>query len=121
MGATTDYIFTESSSRSQLLLYISSSILGFIYPITFALVIYVVIFGDKIKSKTPYFTALLITALISLFNVFEHFNIAVGKISYYKSYIPLASQNLEWILPSFLGFMIAYFISKKIKKSSFQP
>jgi len=192
MGATTDYIFTESSSRSQLLLYISNSvlgkygtlamslsialaclttaialtcavgiffaditknkvtykqvvvvcclvsgfisinsvdeiinfagsILGFIYPITFALVIYVVIFGDKIKSKTPYFTALLITALISLFNVFEHFNIAVGKISYYKSYIPLASQNLEWILPSFLGFMIAYFISKKIKKSSFQP
>ncbi|RRJ89438.1 branched-chain amino acid transport system II carrier protein [Paenimyroides tangerinum] len=187
LGATTDYQFTETSSRTQLLLHISTSvigeygtlaisvsmalaclttaialtcavgtffaeltnnkfgyaeavisctlvsalfsinsvddiinyagsILGFVYPITFALVIYVVLFGNKITQKLPYVVALLITTFISAFRVLAHFNIATTEINYYKEFIPLGSHNLEWVIPSFIGFIITYFITKNSSK-----
>lgn len=184
LGATTDYQFTEISSRTQLLLHISTSvlgeygtlaisvsmalaclttaialtcavgtffaeltnnkfgyaeavitctlvsalfsvnsvddiinyaasILGFVYPITFALVIYVVLFGNKIKQKLPYVVALLITTFISAFRLLGHFDVAVSEINYFKGFIPLGNHNLEWVIPSFVGFVITYFITKK--------
>mgnify|MGYP003412374747 FL=1 len=187
LGATTDYQFTETSSRTQLLLHISTSvlgeygtlaisvsmalaclttaialtcavgtffaeltnnkfgyaeavisctlvsalfsinsvddiinyagsILGFVYPITFALVIYVVLFGNKITQKLPYVVALLITTFISAFRVLAHFNIATTEINYYKEFIPLGSHNLEWVIPSFIGFIITYFMTKNSSK-----
>lgn len=190
LGATTNYEFTEASSRTQLLLHISTSvlgkygtlaislsmalaclttaialtcavgtffaeltnnklgyaegvilctlisalfsinsvddiieyagaILGFVYPITFALVIYVVVFGNKIKTKKPYVVALLVTAFISTFRVFEHFNIGNEQINYFKSFIPLANQNLEWVVPSLIGFLIAYFFTRSENKKLF--
>ena len=190
LGATTDYQFTETSSRTQLLLHISTSvlgeygtlaisvsmalaclttaialtcavgtffaeltnnkfgyaeavisctlvsalfsinsvddiinyagsILGFVYPITFALVIYVVLFGNKITQKLPYVVALLITTFISAFRVLAHFNIATTEINYYKEFIPLGSHNLEWVIPSFIGFIITYLVTKnKVKNLS---
>ena len=190
LGATTDYQYTETSSRTQLLLHISTSvlgeygtlaisvsmalaclttaialtcavgtffaeltnnkfgyveavitctlmstlfsinsvadimayagsILGFVYPITFALVIYVVLFGNKITQKLPYVVALLITTFISAFRVLEHFNIAATEINYFKGFIPLGNHNLEWVVPSFIGFIITYLITKnKVKNLS---
>ena len=189
LGATTDYQFTETSSRTQLLLHISTSILGsygtlaisismalaclttaialtcafgtffaeltnnkfgyseavimctlvsalfainsvddiiayagsilgFVYPITFALVIYVVLFGNKIKEKQPYVVALLITAFISFFRVLEHFKIGAEQINYFKGFIPLGSHNLEWVVPSFIGFIITYLINKSASKKT---
>lgn len=188
LGATTDYEFSESSSRTQLLLHISNSILGsygtlaisismalaclttaialtcavgtffaeltnnklgytegvilctlisalfsintvddiiayagsilgFVYPITFALVIYVVLFGNKVTQKMPYVVALLITTFISAFRVLEHFNIGAEKIRYYKDFLPLGNHNLEWVIPSFIGFVITYLVTKASKKN----
>lgn len=189
LGATTDYQFTETSSRTQLLLHISTSvlgaygtlaisismalaclttaialttavgaffaeltnnklkytegvilctlisalfsinsvddiiayagsILGFVYPITFALVIYVVLFGNTVTKKMPYVVALLITTFISAFRILTHFNIAVAEINFYKGFIPLGDHNLEWVIPSFIGFAITYLITKNTSKKS---
>lgn len=188
LGATTDYQFTETSSRTQLLLHISTSvlgqygtlaislsmalaclttaialtcavgtffaeltnnklgyaegvilctlisalfsintvddiinyagsILGFVYPITFALVIYVVVFGNIVKNKTPYVVALLVTAFISTFRVFQHFNIGAETIAYYKSFIPLSNHNLEWVVPSLIAFLLTAFLTKSKKQN----
>ena len=188
LGATTDYQFTEGSSRTQLLLHISNSILGsygtlaisvsmalaclttaialtcavgsffaeltnnklgytegvilctlisalfsinsvddiiayagsilgFVYPITFALVIYVVLFGNKITQRLPYVVALLITTFISAFRLLAHFNIATTEINYYKGLIPLGNHNLEWVVPSFIGFIVTYLVIKNKKKN----
>ncbi len=41
--------------------------LAFVYPITITLVIYIVLFGKTIKSKTPYIFALIASTIIAIF------------------------------------------------------
>lgn len=94
----------------------AGSILGFVYPITFALVIYVVLFGSKVREKQPYLVALIITTIVSTFRLLAHFNIATEKIDIAKDFIPLGNHNLEWVVPSFVGFVITYFLTKKSEK-----
>ena len=77
-----------------------------------------VLFGNKIKEKQPYEVALVITTIISTFRLLAHFNIATDTISELKSFIPLGNHNLEWVVPSFVGFVVTYFIIKKTSSKS---
>lgn len=189
LGATTDYALTENTSRTDLLLHISQSILGkngtyvisvaisvaclttaialtsatgsffekltngkvsytigvivctlismylsiksvddiigyavnillFIYPITFALILYVLLFGRLVKTRLPYIATIIVTAMISLISVFENIKIDVFGLYELKKIIPLNSHNLEWFIPSLVTFIVFAFISRTKKRAN---
>lgn len=88
-------------------------LLGFVYPIVFALVMYLVFFGRFVKSKNPYIAAVIITTIISSLSVLQYYNIFTGVVTTLKNSLPLVQHNLEWGIPSFLIFIITAFFSRK--------
>ena len=82
-------------------------ILGFVYPITFALILTVLFFGKMIFSRTPYIAAVTTAGVIALLSVFQHFNILTEPIQAIKNVLPLSEHHLDWLLPSFAAFFIA--------------
>lgn len=90
----------------------AASILGFIYPITFALILTVLIFGKIVYSRTPYVVAIIVTTLIALISVLAHFKIYPESMAKIKSLMPFAEHNLEWLIPAFLSFGIAALLVK---------
>lgn len=188
LGATSDYVWSENASRTDLLLHISTSVLGktgmyiistaiafaclttaialtcstgmifeklskgkiayklgvilctiisfflsvksvdeiikyavnillFIYPITFTLILSVLLLGRVVKSRFPFVMAILTTAVISLISVFENLNLQPEFFSRIKQWLPLSNFKLEWLLPSLIVLLIASFsISQKNKK-----
>lgn len=91
-------------------------LLMFVYPITFAMVIYIVFFGKWINGKAPYIGAVAITALVSLLSIPGYLSIDVPIFIKIKEFLPGASHNLEWILPSLLGFILGCLYDKFIGK-----
>ncbi|MBF5026520.1 branched-chain amino acid transport system II carrier protein [Planobacterium oryzisoli] len=88
-------------------------ILGFVYPITFTLILTVLIFGKKIFLKGPYIAALLVTTLLSLVPVLEFFGAAPENLLSAVNMLPLAEHDLGWIIPSLLTFGTVYFFTRK--------
>ncbi len=82
-------------------------ILGFVYPITFALILTVLFFGKIIFSRTPYVAAVATAGFVALLSVLENFGVLVEPIQALKSWLPLSEHQLEWLLPSFAAFSIA--------------
>lgn len=82
-------------------------ILGFVYPITFALILTVLLFGKIIFSRTPYVAAVATAGFVALLSVLENFGVLVEPIQALKSWLPLSEHQLEWLLPSFAAFFIA--------------
>ncbi|CAA7196285.1 Branched-chain amino acid transport system 2 carrier protein [Chryseobacterium potabilaquae] len=88
-------------------------LLGFVYPIVFTLIIYLIFFEKIIKSKAPYVAAVITSALVSSLSIFQHYGIAESFMTSLKDSLPLVKHSLEWVLPSFLAFTITSFFSKK--------
>ncbi len=86
--------------------------LAFVYPIVITLVLYIVIFGQFIKSKLPYVGALIastIIAFIYLFNILGYWSTETLSIF---NYIPFFKIELGWIVPSIIGFIVGYIINR---------
>lgn len=95
-------------------------ILGFIYPITFALILTVLFFGKLIFSRAPFIAAVTVAALVASLSVFQHFNLFPQSVAQINSWLPLSQHQLGWLLPSFLAFFIAAGFNSGRKKTSRQ-
>ncbi|OWR15256.1 branched-chain amino acid transport system II carrier protein [Chryseobacterium sp. VAUSW3] len=91
-------------------------ILGFVYPITFSLILTLLFFGKIIFSKTPFVAAVVTAALVASLSVFQYFNIFSEPVEQINSRLPLSQHQLGWLIPSFLVFFIAAAINSGRKK-----
>lgn len=91
-------------------------ILGFVYSITFALILTVLFFGKIILSKAPFIAAVTVAALVAAISVFQHFNLFPQSVAQINSLLPLSQYQLGWLLPSFLTFFIVAAFSSGRKK-----
>ena len=86
--------------------------LAFVYPITITLVIYIVLFGKTIKSKTPYIFALIASTIIAIFGLLK----LLGKLDESTienlNKIPFFEYDLGWIAPSIIGFGIGLLVDR---------
>lgn len=89
------------------------NILLFVYPIVFTLILLMLVFGKKVKTRVPYFLAILMASLLSLISIGENLGWKVAFLSTMKKAIPLQEYSLEWLLPSFFVFGISCLFSRK--------
>lgn len=96
------------------------NILLFIYPITFAMMLYILVFGKKVKSRQPYIAGIVVAGLVSLISVAENLKLPVSGLYQLKSAIPLSDYSLEWLLPSLVAFLLVAMLSSNspIEKSA---
>lgn len=85
--------------------------LMFIYPITIILIILNVL-PERHTSTTVFKIVVAVTFLFSIPD-FLGYIIDAEYLSGFKNTIPFAEQNLGWVLPAFLSFIIANLIQKK--------
>lgn len=90
--------------------------LGFVYPITITLVIYIVIFGRNIKSKSPYIGALLASTLIAILGLLKILGFFDENMLSNLNKIPFFEYDLGWIVPSIIGFIIGIIYDKVSSK-----
>ena len=87
--------------------------LMFIYPLTIVL-IFLNVIRTKFASKLVFRAVVLVTFLFSIPD-FLGFIIEANWLNAIKNVIPLANQNLGWVLPAFLTFTIVNLITKQKK------
>lgn len=87
--------------------------LAFIYPIVITLVLYIVLFGKKIKEKQPYIGALIAATIIGFFGLLKILGLLSNETLLLLNKIPFFEEDLGWILPSIIGFIIGYFLKMK--------
>lgn len=90
--------------------------LAFVYPITITLVIYIVIFGRNIKSKSPYIGALLASTLIAILGLLKILGFFDENMLSNLNKIPFFEYDLGWIVPSIIGFIIGIIYDKVSSK-----
>ena len=90
---------------------IALPILLFIYPITIVLIILNAI-PNKYAPKLVFRVVVLLTFLFSIPDVVGVINPS-KNLSYVVNFIPFANYSLGWVLPSFVGFIIANLLVKK--------
>ena len=78
--------------------------LMFIYPITIVLILLNVI-PERLATKSVFRAVVLITFLFSIPD-FLGFLLPEGSLDAIKQIIPLANQNLGWVLPALITFLI---------------
>lgn len=83
--------------------------LAFVYPIVITLVIYIVLFGKHVKSKTPYLFALIASSIIGLLGLLNIVGLLDEQTVSYLKYIPFFEYDMGWIIPSALGFIFGLF------------
>lgn len=105
-------MFFSINSVDEIIVY-AINILLFIYPITLTVIIYTLIFSKLVKNKLPYIMTIISTAIISLIAVFENLGLDFKTLYKFKKSIPLENYQLEWLLPSFIVFIIFAFFKKK--------
>lgn len=86
--------------------------LAFVYPIVITLVLYVVIFGRWVKSKTPYIAALIASTIIAALNVMKILGILHDGILAWLNHIPFFAYELGWVVPSFVFFVIGFGVDR---------
>lgn len=89
--------------------------LAFVYPITITLVLYIVIFGNFVKSKLPYICALLASTLVALIGVLKILGFWSKETLQLFNNIPLFEMDLGWVVPSIIGFVIGLILDKSRK------
>ena len=90
-------------------------VLMFIYPITIAL-IFLNVIPQKYASKKV-FRAVVLMAFIFSIPDFLGFLIPTEGLEGIKSIIPFAQQNLGWVLPSVLAFIVINLTNIKVVRS----
>ena len=89
--------------------------LAFVYPITITLVIYIVLFGKIVKSKTPFVFALLASTIIATLGLLKLLGYFDESTVSSLNKIPFFEYDLGWVVPSIIGFGFGLLIDK-IKK-----
>lgn len=91
--------------------------LAFIYPIVMTLVLYIVLFGNKITSKIPYIGAIIASTLIGFISFLNVLGFVSASTLETLKVIPFFEYDLGWIVPSIIGFIIGLVVKKnKIEK-----
>ncbi len=85
-------------------------ILGFIYPITFTLIIILLLFGKRVFSKKPYMWSLGVSGLVSLLGVLEYFELFSSGTSTIRNILPFSEYQLDWVIPALITFLLVYVI-----------
>ncbi|WP_413533658.1 branched-chain amino acid transport system II carrier protein [Empedobacter brevis] len=86
--------------------------LAFVYPITITLVIYIVVFGKFVKSKTPYIFALIASTIIAILGLLKLLIELEDSTMKNLNKIPFFEYDLGWIAPSIIGFVIGLLIDR---------
>lgn len=86
--------------------------LAFVYPITITLVIYIVLFGKIVKSKTPYVFALIASTIIAVLGLLKLLGVFDDATVTSLNKIPFFAYDLGWVVPSILGFVIGLLMDK---------
>lgn len=87
--------------------------LAFVYPIVITLVLYIVIFGQKVKSREPYMGALIGSTIIGVLSLLKVLGLLNEATLSTLDFIPLFSIDLGWIVPSLIGFVIGLALARK--------
>ncbi|WP_235802728.1 branched-chain amino acid transport system II carrier protein [Vaginella massiliensis] len=94
-------------------------ILLFVYPIIFILILIEVFVGKFIRTKAPYFAAILVTTLITTLGLLENVGLSNEFFIRLRNALPLRKYELEWLIPSAVTLIIFMMLerlkSKKIK------
>lgn len=88
-------------------------ILLFIYPIVFTIIIDILLFGHRVKAKSPYTFSILVTAMLSLIDSCNSWGVPMEGLYALKAQLPLNTYNLGWLLPSLLAFLAVAIFKKK--------
>ncbi len=98
------------------IIHYAGALLNFIYPITLVLILSVLFFGKFIMSKVPFLTAVIVTAVVSFIRVFSQWYPDDQNLKNMVNALPLASFQLEWVLPAIASFVIGILATSFIKK-----
>ena len=91
--------------------------LAFVYPIVITLVLYIVIFGNFVKSKSPYIGALIGSTIVAILGVMKILGLLNEEAVTIFNQIPYFDIDLGWIVPSIIGFIIGLAIAKNQQKT----
>lgn len=105
-------IVLSISSVDQMLEYAYGT-LTFIYPIVLVMILFVLLFGKYVISRTPYLVAVVTATVFSLIGLLGLSKYGYSDMAAIKQSLPLSAHNLEWLLPSLLAFLISTFVMKK--------
>lgn len=111
--ATTIFSALMSVNGVESIVVFSVPILVFMYPIVIVMILLAVVLS-KDANKNIYRAAIYITILVSLLNLLNSFEI-LTSISQIVTYLPLASMDLAWVLPSIVGALVGTMIPEKLK------
>ncbi|OFI07031.1 branched-chain amino acid transport system 2 carrier protein [Clostridium acetireducens DSM 10703] len=83
------------------------------YPIVIVLIL-LSLFDNHIKNKNIYSGAVYVTLIVSIFNSLYSMGIKVPLVTDFVNSLPFSSQGFSWIIPAFLGGILAkVFTGKK--------
>src|SRR5690606_7235534 len=91
----------------------AGQILGFVYPITLTMDLTVLLFERNFLPKRSYLVALIITTIFSVLRLWATINSSADFSQSLAETLPLYNYQLEWLIPSFIGFWISFFIVRK--------
>ncbi|MFC2399839.1 MAG: branched-chain amino acid transport system II carrier protein [Capnocytophaga gingivalis] len=110
-GCTLVSFVLSIQSVDQIILY-AGYILDFVYPITIALTLFILLFGKRVHKKTPYIIGVSFTAVFSA--IFVIGNLMESQtLKGIQDSLPLAQYHIEWLLPAFAAFGVGAIINKK--------
>lgn len=92
---------------------LSAPVLVTLYPVVIVLIT-LNLFDNMIKNKAIYFTTIVGTFSMSLFNGLQTTEVDLGYLGKILSYIPLSESGFSWITTAAIGFIIGkVFFNKK--------
>lgn len=94
--------------------------LAFVYPIVITLILYIVLLGGFVRSRTPYIGALIASTIVGGLSLFKILGIWSESTLSLLNRIPLFESDLGWVLPSVLGF-IAGLLLDRLKPPALRP
>jgi len=86
--------------------------LAFVYPIVITLVLYIVLFGRMVRSRTPYIGALIASTIIGALSLFKVLGMWSEESLSLLNQIPLFEIELGWVVPSVLGFIVGLLLDR---------
>ena len=92
--------------------------LAFVYPIVITLVLYIVIFGNIISSKSPYIGALIGATCIAIIGVLKILRLLSDDVISLFNTIPFFDIDLGWVVPSIIGFVIGLMFDRTKKTAN---
>jgi LIVCS family branched-chain amino acid:cation transporter len=92
--------------------------LAFVYPIAIALVLTIVFFGKRVKTRLPYLLAMFAAAVIGALSLFKILGLFSEETVVSLNAIPLFEYDLGWVLPSAIAFAVGVLIDRNKAKTA---